>query len=128
MVEQIFNKVPGTKVYIDDIFIWGKTFKEHDNRLKQALNAARANGLKLNAEKCEFRKAEITFLGDKLISTGVQIDQGKVSTINNMPPPTDKQAVQRFLGMVNYVGKFVPNLATHTTQLRSLICKTTEWC
>ena len=48
--------------------------------------------------------------------------------IKNMPPPTDKEGVQRFLGMINYVGKFVPNLTAHTAQMRSLLCKTTEWC
>lgn len=126
-VQQIFENVPGTKVYIDDVLIWGQTLEEHDTRLKSAPNQARVNGLKLNADKCEFRKTEITFLGEKLSCDGVQIDQSKVAAIKNMPPPTDKEGVQRFLGMVNYVGTFVPNLATHTTQMRQLLCQTSKW-
>ena len=126
-VQQIFENVPGTKVYIDDVLIWGQTLEEHDTRLKTALDQARVNGLKLNADKCEFRKTEITFLGEKLSCDGVQIDQSKVAAIKNMPPPTDKEGVQRFLGMVNYVGTFVPNLATHTTQMRQLLCQTSKW-
>lgn len=50
-----------------------------------------------------------------------------MTAIKNMLSPTDKEGVQRFLGMVNYVGKFVPNLTAHTAQMRSLLCNSTEW-
>lgn len=126
-IQHIFERVPGTKVYIDDILICGATIEEHDARLAQALEAARSHGLKLNEKKCEFRKTEITFLGEVLTAEGVQISQSRVTAIKNMPPPTDKEGVQRFLGMVNYIGKFVPNLTAHTAQMRSLLCKTTDW-
>ena len=96
-VQQIFEKVPGAKVYIDDILIWGRTIEEHDQRLKMALDTARANGLKLNAGKCQYRQTDITFLGKKLTQEGVEIDQNKVAAIKNMPPPTDKEGIQRFL-------------------------------
>ena len=117
-VEQIFEKVPGAKVYIDDVLIWGSTMQEHNERLKMALDAARSSGLKLNASKCQYRQTEITFLGERLTEEGVQIDEDKVSAITNMPAPTDRQGVQRFLGMVNYVSKFIPNLASHTSLMR----------
>ena len=120
--------MPGTKVYIDDILISGSTIEEHDARLAQALEAARSHGLKLNAKKCEFRKTKITYLGEVLTAEGVQISESRVKAIKNMPPPTDKEGVQRFLGMINYVGKFEPTLTAHTAQMRSLLCKTTEWC
>ena len=126
-VQQIFERVPGTKVYIDDILITGATIEEHDVRLRQALEAARSHGLKLNAKKCEYRKTKITYLGEELTAEGVHITQDRVTAIKNMPPPTDKEGVQRFLGMVNYIGKFVPNLTAHTAQMRSLLCKETEW-
>lgn len=124
-IQQIFET--GTKVYTDDILITGSTIEEHDARLAQALEAARSNGLKLNEKKCEFKKTEITYLGELLTVEGVQIFKSRVTAIKNMPPPTEKEGVQRFLGMTNYVGKFVPNLTVHTAQMRSLLCKTTEW-
>jgi hypothetical protein len=74
-------------VYID-VLIWGQILEEHNTRLKAALDPATANGLKLNADKCEFRKTEITFLGEKLTCEGIQIDQSKLTAIKNMPPPT----------------------------------------
>ena len=51
--------------------------------MKAALDLARANGLQLNADNCKFRKTEISFLGEKLTCEGVQIDQSKLTAINN---------------------------------------------
>lgn len=50
-IQQIFETVPGTKVYIDDIMITGSTMEERDARLAQAFEAAWSHGLKLNAKK-----------------------------------------------------------------------------
>lgn len=55
---------------------------------------------------------KITYLGE----VGVQISLNRVTAIKNIPPPTDKDGIQRFLGMINYVGKCVPNLTAHTAQ------------
>ena len=41
-----------------------------------------------------------------------------------MPYPTNVKELKRFLGMVNYLGKFIPNLSTHTFNLRKLLEKT----
>ena len=53
---------------------------------------------------------EVTYLGHKLTGEGVKPDQSKVDAILNMPAPNDKQGVQRLLGMVNYLTKFIPHL------------------
>ena len=44
-----------------------------------------------------------------------------------MPTPTDVPSLQRFLGMVNYVYKFVPKLSDHTELLRTLTVTGTDW-
>ena len=113
---------------IDDVLIWRQTVEEHNTRLKTALDLTRDNGLKRNTDKWQFRKTQITFLGDKLTCEGVQIDESKVTAIKNMPPPTDQEGVQRFLDVVNDVGKCVTSLSTPTSQMRSVLCKTTDWC
>ena len=40
-----------------------------------------------------------------------------------MTAPTDKQQLQSFLGMVNYMGTFIPNLSHHTDPLRAMLKK-----
>ena len=45
--------------------------------------------------------------------------------ITEMTAPTDKQQLQSFLGMVNYMGTFIPNLSHHTEPLREMLKKKT---
>ena len=44
-----------------------------------------------------------------------------------MKRPTNKTELQQYLGMVTYLGKFLPQLSTVTAPLRILLEKTTEW-
>ena len=45
-----------------------------------------------------------------------------------MPNPQSKEDLRRFLGMVNYLGKFVPDLSDITAPLRELLGKDAPWC
>ena len=54
-------------------------------------------------------------------------DPEKVKAIKEMPLPTSKVELQRFLGMINYLGKFLPNLAEETSPLRLLLKKDNEF-
>ncbi|UYV67812.1 K02A2.6-like [Cordylochernes scorpioides] len=51
---------------------------------------------------------------------GIKADEKKVKAIAEMKPPTDVHGVQRFMGMVNFLGRFVPNLAEITKPLNDL--------
>ena len=91
------------------------------------LERAKENNLKLNAEKCQFRVSELVFLGDKLTSEGVKPDPKKVSAIQNMPKPNDKTSLQRFLGSVTYLAKWIPNMSEISSPLRELLKEDNEW-
>ncbi|KAI7804246.1 hypothetical protein IRJ41_003255 [Triplophysa rosa] len=70
---------------------------------------------------------EITFLGDKLSERSVKPDQSKIQAILNMPRPTDKKAVQRVMGMINFIGKFILNLSSKTVYMREMFQNKTEF-
>ncbi len=53
--------------------------------------------------------------------SGVKPDPEKVIAIQSMDPPKDKKELHTFLGMVNYLAPFMPNLASHTLPLRELL-------
>ena len=112
---------------MDDIVVWGRTREEHDARLKRALATVRCSGLKLNEKKCVFGVTELTYLGEKLTNQGIKPDPDKVAGVCNMPVPTTKEEVQRAIGMVNYMAKFVPNLTVKTTALRQLLLEKNDW-
>ena len=127
IVHEIFEGISGVDTSMDDIIVWGNTKKEHDVALERVLQAARKNNLKLNPDKCMFGVKELTFLGGKLTDQGVKPDPKKISAITNMERPKDKQEVQRFLGMVTYLAKWIPGFSEKTTPLRSLLHKNNAW-
>ena len=61
----------------------------------------------VQAEKFQLRLKQVPFIGHLLTPDGLAPDPGKVETITNMPPPEDVKALKRFLGMVNYLAKFL---------------------
>ena len=58
---------------------------------------------------------------------GVRPDQEKIKAITEMPAPIDKKGVQRLLGTVNYLAKFVPNMSTVTDPIRKLLKEEKEF-
>ena len=53
-------------------------------------------------------------MGHILSGDGISADPKKISAIRDMPAPRNKEDLQRFLSMIMYLGKFLPNLATET--------------
>ena len=82
------------------------------------LERCRKIGLTLNPEKAVIGKSSISFLGHELTEGGIKASHSKVEAVKNMTVPEDKVAIQRFLGFVNYLAKFIPNLSEHSYPLR----------
>ena len=66
-------------------------------------------------------------MGGIISSEGLRADPNKLKAINEMPPPTDKEGVQRVLGMIYYVQKFAPKLADLAKPLRELFKEDNEF-
>ena len=66
-------------------------------------------------------------MGHVISDGGVMIDEDKLKAIRDMTPPSDVKTLRSFLGMVNYLSKFIPNLATKSKLLRDLEKKDAEW-
>ena len=79
--------------------------------------------MKLNKLKYQIRKQTIVFLRNIILLEGIKIDPSKTEVITKIPLPRSVNELQRFLGMINYLGKFIPNLAKHTTPLGNLLKK-----
>ena len=105
---------------IDDLLVWGDTIEEHDQRLIKVLERAREYNLKLNRNKCKIRTTEIKYIGHVLSTDGLKADE-KVRAVVQLPPPQDKQELMRFLGMIQYLAMFIPNLSEVSALLRKLL-------
>lgn len=128
-MSQIFDAIAGVRVYVDDVLIWATTREEHDERLRAVPAAARNAGLIFDTAKCEIGVTTISFLGDIISEEGIRPSPATVSSVIDIPAPTDKLGVQRMLGVVNYFGKVLPALAEKTQLMRLLIKKDSmfEW-
>jgi len=127
VMSEMFEDIEGVEVVVDDILVWGENEQQHDARLSQVLERARLRNLKLNKTKCQMKKKQIAYLGHILTNQGLQPDPKKVQAVRDMPPPQDKEALQRFLGMLTYLSKFIPNLSQIASPLRALLEKDTTW-
>lgn len=110
----------GTVCMMDDILIHGATREEHDRRLQAVLQRLSDLGMTLNSEKCKFAQTSVNFLGHVINSQGIQPDPEKVEAAVRFTTPTCVGDVRRFLGMVNQLSKFSPNLANHTQPLHGM--------
>ncbi|UYV77098.1 K02A2.6-like [Cordylochernes scorpioides] len=70
---------------------------------------------------------EIKFLGHLITERGVLPDPNKVQAIREFPSPSSISEVRRFLGMVNFTGKFIPDLSTILYPLNQLLVKRNDW-
>lgn len=120
-------KMEGVEVYIDDLLIWGRTKQEHDDRLQEVLRRAAENTVKFNKEKCVFGVKEITFLGHKFSSDGIRPDENRVKAIKEIPTPCDKKELERFLGVTNYLARFIPRYSETAAPLRELLGRNVDF-
>ena len=126
-LQELFKDLPGVECLVDDILVHGETVVEHDQNLIRMLERCRQIGLKLNKEKVELRVPEVKYVGHIIGKDGLKVDPEKVRAIVNMPVPSDAQGVRRFLGLVQYVSKFIPNLADVSEPLRILTKNDVVW-
>ena len=114
-IAEIIRGLDGCTIVQDDILVWGCTKEQHDARLKAVMERIQQAGLKLNEKKCVLGSTEVVFLGHLFSHEGVKPDPTKTEAIRDMPTPKSKQDLQRLLGMITYLGKFIPNLSITTT-------------
>ncbi|KAL0164216.1 hypothetical protein M9458_039969, partial [Cirrhinus mrigala] len=116
-------------VYID-ILIYSRNMAEHRHHVQQVLHKLREHRLYLKLEKCEFHRPSVHFLGYIISAEGVQMDQGKISVIQEWPQPLTVKKLQRFLGFANFYRRFIKDYSTITAPLTSLLRgkpKTISW-
>ena len=68
-------------VYLDDIFIYSNTLKEHVEHLRKALKILKHNELYVKKEKYSFAKKEVSFLGHRIRYGKLMMDDSKVKAI-----------------------------------------------
>ena len=127
LMTDLLKKEKGCEAIMDDIIVYGKSVEDHDENLHKTLKIIKESGLKLNKNKCEFRKSTLNYFGHVLSADGVSPDPGKVKAIRELPAPTNVPELRRVIGMINYLGKFIPNLAGEILPMTELLKSDRVW-
>ncbi|XP_067633073.1 retrovirus-related Pol polyprotein from transposon 412 isoform X3 [Eurosta solidaginis] len=114
-------------LYVDDLIVIGCSEAHHLKNLEQVFQTCKKFNLRLNPEKCNFMRSEVTFLGHKCSSKGLLPDDSKIIAIKKYPKPCDKDAVRRFVAFANYYRRFIPNFASIAAPLNKLSRKRVEF-
>ena len=117
-LSRLFEREEGVVNIHDDIIVYSKTPAEHVDKVERVLDMCKQNGIKLNPDKVVIGAPEVKFFGELLTDQGVKPDPAKISAINDMLPPKNKKALTRFLGLVNYLSRFIPHVSERTHALK----------
>ncbi|XP_062542351.1 uncharacterized protein LOC134210318 [Armigeres subalbatus] len=127
LMESLLATRPNLIGFIDDFIVFGETEEAHDNALRAVIQRFNELGVQLNHQKCKFKQPEVVFLGHRLSEKGVLPSDDKVRSVLECRPPKTKEELRSFLGLVTFVSRFLPDLATANHPLRELVKQSTNY-
>lgn len=123
MMDQIIQGLKRIACFIDDLLIGGETLAECYENLLKVLDRLSEYNVKIKFEKCKFFQTSVKYLGHEISEEGVRPNAEKVKAIVDAPPPTNLTQVKSYLGLINYYGRFIPNLSSELLELYKLTKK-----
>ena len=129
MIHALLKDIAGCEAYIDDVIVYSETWDDHLKTIQALFERLAEANLTVNLAKSEFCHATVEYLGLKVGQGFVRPISAKVESINNLPSPSNKKELMRFLGMVGFYRKFCPNFSTVVGPLTNLLQKRAayEW-
>ena len=98
-------------VLLDDILTASFEYNEHLRHLRFTLTKLREGNVTLNLAKCFFASERLVYLGYTVDSNGLSPDPEKVSAVLNWIAPTTKTQLRSFIGVVQFLRRFIPKCA-----------------
>ncbi|XP_033832445.2 uncharacterized protein K02A2.6-like [Periophthalmus magnuspinnatus] len=126
-MDQILSGLQGVQCYLDDILCTGANDEEHLRNLDATLQRLQQYGLRVRKEKCEFLRPSVEYLGHVIDEKGLHTAPSKIAAIVDAPSPENVSQLRSFLGLLNYYGRFIPNLASLLKPLHELLCHDKKW-
>ena len=119
--------IPGAINIADDILIFAGSITEHDEILKLVFQRLQAKGLTLNLSRWTFSKEHLEYFGFIFSKAGMKPSYSKINASKNAEQPRDIKGIRSYLGMINYLKRFIPEFSTLTYPLRQVTHKDTKY-
>ncbi|GJU41170.1 putative reverse transcriptase domain-containing protein [Tanacetum coccineum] len=110
-------------VFIDDILIYSKHEKEHEEHLKVILEFLKKEKLYAKFSKCEFWILKVQFLGHVIDSRGIHVDPAKIESIKDWASPKTPTEIRQFLGLAGYYRRFIEGFSKIAKSMTKLTQK-----
>nr|GEZ12259.1 hypothetical protein [Tanacetum cinerariifolium] len=110
-------------VFIDDILIYSKDKKEHEEHLKAILEFLKVEKLYAKFSKCEFWIPKVQFLSHVIDSRGIYVDPAKIESINDWASPKTPTEIRQFLGLAGYYRRFIKRFSKIAKSMTKLTQK-----
>ena len=107
--------------YLDDLLVMTSSFEKHIEILNEVCDRLKAANLTVNLDKCKFCRPSLQFLGYVVDSEGLHTDPSKVKDMLEFPRPRTATQVKRFLGLVGWYRRFIPDFSTLSSAITDLI-------
>ena len=127
VLRELLQGLEGIFNITGDILVFGTTQQQHDCNVIASLERCLEVDLKLNLTKIRLNCSKVTFLGQHISAEGIKSDPNKIKAIIDWPIPSNVKQLQSFLGLVNYLSCFVPELSSLRTPLQPLVKTNTDF-
>ena len=118
-MDNTIHGIQGVFCFLDDILIESKgSVKEHNETVDKVLSRLDKEGFALKLSKCEFSKTKLIWLGFEIDETEVRPKHSKIEAVMALQPPKSLKQLRSFMGILNHMSRFIPNLQKHTEPLR----------
>lgn len=107
----VFKGLDFCFIYIDDLLVASRNLEEHIDHLRIIFDRLAKFGLVINCSKCVFATESVRFLGHMVSSDGIRTLPEKIDAIASFERPNIVMDLRRFLGMINFYRRFIPNAA-----------------
>ena len=120
-MDQVLRGLNFVFVYIDDVLVASTSIEEHKRHVELIFDRFNSFGITINPDKCVFASSHLEFLGHRIDSNGIRPMTEKAIAILEYPVPQSTKGLRRFLGMVNYYARFIPNCSEILSPLTDLL-------
>ncbi|CAK1594387.1 unnamed protein product [Parnassius mnemosyne] len=122
-----YADIEGVILFVDDLLVYAKTKKAHDEIRRSVLQRCREINIELNLNKRNIVLSKLKYWSHRISTDGIFADDLHILAIKKMPSPTTVKEVEWFLGLVAYGSNYIPKFSVKSFKLRELLKKEVAW-
>lgn len=121
LLDTVTQGLPRIFCYIDDILVASESERQHETDLRALCERLQEHGLTVNREKSEFGVSELSFLGHKITTSGVEPLRDRVEAVGKRLKPETVKQLRSLLGYINFYHRFIPGCSRILQPLHSAV-------